>query len=174
MGKHGLGAGFGGLLLALLSLVAAQAASVTAVMNVSATVPASCTLSAGNLGFGTIDPQTTVTATANLTVSCPQGLAYQVSIDAGQHYDAERGLRTMTGSNGGKARYSLLKNAEGSGQWGDNDFARTYLYGGSVSGVGSGGVQTLTVYGRVEAAGNTGLQFPSGSYSDQLLVTVNY
>lgn len=174
MGTYRMGSGFGGLLWALLPLAAAQAETATAVMNVSATVPANCSLSAGNLGFGAIDPKTTVTATANLTVNCPQGLAYQVSIDAGQHYDAERGLRTMTGSNGGKARYSLLKNAEGSGQWGDNDFARTYLYGGSVSGVGSGGVQTLTVYGRVEPAGNAGLQFPGGNYSDQLLVTVHY
>lgn len=174
MVKHRLRIGWGGLLLTLLPLAAAQAETVTTVMNVSATVPATCTLAAGNLNFGAIDPSTTTDATANLTVNCPQGLAYQVSIDAGQHYDAERGLRTMAGPNGGKARYSLLKNAEGSGQWGDNDFARTYLYGSSVSGVGSGGVQTLTVFGRVQPSSNTGLQFPAGDYSDQLLVTVNY
>lgn len=161
-------------LTALLSSAAARAETVTTVMNISATVPTSCSLSASNLNFGIIGPNLTIDATASLTVNCPQGLAYDISIDAGQHYDSERLLRTMLGPDGTQVRYAIYRSANASGQWGDSDFARTYRSGTSVAGVGSGDVQTLTVYGRVSPSGNAGVNFPAGDYSDQLVVTVNY
>lgn len=168
--RRALGCG----LLALLASTSSRAESVTALMNISATVPASCTLGTSNLSFGVIGPDLSSSATASLSINCPQGLDYQISIDAGQNYDSDRGIRSMAGPEGAVARYSIYKDAAAANQWGDSDFARTYRLGSSVAGVGSGAVQTLTVFGRVSPAANAGLTFPAGDYHDQLIVTVNY
>lgn len=168
-----LAAGLSAALL-VLAVTAVQAGTSTALMNVSATVPQSCSAAAGTLAFGEVSAAVLKDVTTTLSVTCPAGLAYKVTMDAGQHFDAARGLRTMTGPNGAKVRYSILKNAEGSGQWGDNDFAATYPYGSSLSFTGTGAVQPITVYGRVQPSGNNDLVFVAGDYSDQVVVTLNY
>ncbi len=157
-----------------LSAGAAQAATVSALMAVSATVPSSCSVAAGNLAFGNVNPKVQTDVSTTLTVTCTANLPYSVTMDAGQHYDAARSLRSMVDANGGKLRYHILKNAEGSGQWGDNDFGRTYNTGSSLAFTGTGAAQNIPVYGRIAVSSNNDLVVAPGAYSDQVLVTINY
>jgi spore coat protein U-like protein len=146
------------------------AATTTANMTVSSSVLTACTMTTGDLAFGTYDPstQTNVDGTATITSTCTLGGGATITL--GQGGNAFTGssdtvpLRQMAdGTN--RLKYHL---------YGDNDFSgvfgNTEATGQSAN--GTGGAVTTTVYGRIVGTENAGT--PAGTYADGVLVTLTY
>lgn len=142
----------------------AHAGSSSSNMTVSATVVPSCTISAGALAFGNYDPivanaSTDLDATATLSVACSSGA--NTNIVAASGANVSGGQRRMkSGSN--FLNYNLFSDSAHAIAWPISAPGVTY--------VGIGGADTLTVYGRVPAAQSQ----PVGSYTDTVLVTINF
>ncbi len=132
---------------------------------VRASVAASCTVSVSNMDFGVIDAAVVapVDQTAAISVSCTNASSYNVGLDMGGQPEGfgPSGRRMTNGVS--VLAYGLYHDAAASAAWGleaDNVAA----------GIGTGGNQTLTVFGRI---------FPDqvavvGRYSDSVVVVVNY
>lgn len=149
----------------------AIAATVTTTLPISLTVGAgTCSVSASGVNFGTIPASGSVLATGTITVNCQSGVAYSVSMDAGSNFSVFQ-TRAVKNTNGTDlTSYELYKDSARTQIWGDSGFANTYTKGSPVQGTGSGNPQPLTVFGG--ASGSSFLQ--SGTYSDSVLVTVNF
>ena len=154
-----------GLLTASLAgaLPAAWAAQATTDLQIKATVTSTCgvaALGATELDFGSIASTATNTATtARLQVTCTNGTSYKVALDLGHH--ADNGTRRMiSGSN--YLPYHLYRSGGTSEPWTDQ-LGQTY------SGIGSGAVQEITVYGVVPSA-----NVPAGAYADTVTATLEY
>lgn len=132
---------------------------------VQATVTASCTVDVSNMDFGIIDAAIVapVDQTASISVTCTNGSAYTVGLDQGINA-VEAGPSGRRMDNGGNLlAYGLYHDASRSLGWG--------LGVGTVAaGVGTGGNQVLTVFGRIMA----GQQALVGTYSDRVVVVVAY
>lgn len=152
------------LVLAALPLRAA-ATDLTSTFNVTATVLASCTLSAGNVAFGNYS-STQLDATGTLSVTCTTGAAYVIGLDAGSGSGATVATRRMTHSTNSAQTlaYSLYRDASRALVWGTT--AGVNLY----AGVGTGSTQSVTIYGRV-----AGAQYvEAGAYTDTVTATITY
>ena len=133
--------------------------------SVRASVAASCTVGVSNMDFGIIDAAVVapVDQTATISVSCTNASAYSVGLDmGGQPQDVgPSGRRMVNGVN--MLAYGLYHDPAATAAWG--------LDAENVAaGIGTGGNQTLTVFGRI---------FPDqvalvGRYSDSVVVIVNY
>src|SRR4029077_10267178 len=123
-----------------------------------------CTVSMGNMAFGSVNTLTgtAVDTTATMTITCSGGGGNTrrvcISIGAGSASDATS--RKMTGPGGSTARFDLYSNS-----------ARTTLWGSWETGFDSAGVQldvnkssttNVTVYGRFFASQQT---IATGSYT---------
>lgn len=132
---------------------------------VRANVTASCTVSVSDMNFGVIDAavEAPVDQTATISVSCTNASAYTVGLDYGrQPTDFGPSGRRM--ANGGNVlAYGLYHDASHTLGWA--------LGAGAVSaGKGTGGNQTLTVFGRIFAS----QQAMVGIYRDTVVVVVAY
>jgi spore coat protein U-like protein len=113
---------------------------------VSATVINDCTITSTNINFDTAGVLIgTLTATATLSVACPNSGAYSIALSPGAGSGATVVDRRMTRSGGtDQVHYQLYQNASYATPWGDG------TNGTSVAtGIGTGTTQTLTVYARV-------------------------
>jgi spore coat protein U-like protein len=143
----------------------AMAVTTTANLGVQMAVTASCAIgSVGALSFGTSGLLTTaVDATTTLGVQCTTGTTYNVGLNAGTGAGATVAARTM--SNGASTLvYTLYSKSARTTVWGNTVNTDT------VSGAGTGSVQTYTVYGRAPAQTTPA----AGVYSDTVTVTVTY
>ena len=157
----------GGAAFLLAAPSAALADSKQTTMGVSATVTASCTISAAGVDFGAFDPQSGSADTANgsVTVSCTNGAAWSIAADAGSGSGATLTTRRMM-SGANSIDYSLFTDSGYANVWGSGSGGTALL-----SGTGTGSAQTLTVYGRVPAGQTT---VRAGTYGDTVNVTVTY
>ncbi len=159
-------AGVGALALLAVALPGRQAmAAATATSNftVSATVQATCLISAGNLSFGTYTGSQ-VDASSTISVTCTNTTPYDVGLSAGTTTGATTSTRKMAGTGGATLNYALYTDSGHLSNWGnivDTD---------AVEGTGNGSAQSLTVYGRLPAA-----QYVTpGAYSDTITATITY
>jgi spore coat protein U-like protein len=159
------------LLIALVLALwgtASLAATTTTTFGVSATIVDSCSVSATALGFGNVDPVslagTAVDATTTVDVTCANGTAYDVGLDAGTATGATVTTRQMT-SGANTLNYALYSDSGRTTNWGNTVATDT------VTGTGDGTAQSLTVYGRIPSGQGT---VPTGAYSDTITVTVTY
>lgn len=132
----------------------------------SANVPANCrAYAATELDFGTVSGiiDTNIDRSSSFAMTCTGRTAWQVGFDNGSHADGST-RRMRLGSTGEHIRYELYSTSDRLTRWGNtlNTDTRT--------GSGTGGVQTLTVYGRVPAPQAAA----PGPYSDTITVTVTY
>ncbi len=151
--------------VAVLSLTSAPAFAATATTSfgVSATVQATCAVSATALGFGNYTPATNLDATSTITVTCSNSWPYTVGLDAGQSSGATVTTRKMTnGTN--TLNYTLYSDSGRTTNWGNTDSTNW------VSGAGNGSGQPVTVYGRVPS----GQYANAVTYNDTIGVTVTY
>ena len=134
----------------------------------SVTVLASCSIAAANMNFGA---QTVLTAnidtTAALSVTCTTTTPYTISLGPGSGTGATTTNRSMTGAAGSIA-YRLYQDAGRSVNWGNNPPPAANA--DTISGVGTGSAQSLTVYGRVPPQTTP----KQGAYSDTVIVTLTY
>lgn len=133
--------------------------------SVQATVTAACSVSASTLNFTSYDPTGgNVDRTTTVSITCTNGTAYNVGLDAGLTTGATVTTRQMTsGSN--TLNYSLYSNSGRTTNWGNTSGTDT------VPGTGSGAAQSLTVYGRIPGSQTSVV---AGSYSDTITVTVYF
>lgn len=135
----------------------------TTTFQVTATVTATCTVNADDLDFGEYSTSSGAASTTTIRITCTNGTAYGVGLDAGAGAGAVVGLRKMT-SGFNTLNYTLYQDAGRTTVWGTDPGVDT------VSGTGTGLLQTLTVYGSAPL----GQVPPVGTYVDTIGVTVYY
>ena len=145
-----------------------RAGTATSSIAVSATIPSTCTISAGALGFGTYNSNsaTAVTATSTLTVNCVLLAAYTVSLSKGTA--ATFSPRTMTFTSGGTTynlNYNIYTDVAHTLIWGDGSASTN-----TVAGVGTGVNQSLTAYGQIPAAQAGAV----GTFNDTVVATISF
>lgn len=148
-------------LLGLLSLGApapSLAATATAPIAVSATVVATCVISATNMGFGNYTGLV-ATATSTVTVQCTNTTPYTVSLNAGTSSGSTVTARKMTGAAGVYLNYGLYSDAS---------YQTNFVTTASIT--GNGAAQPITVYGSVPA----GQYVAPNTYTDTITATVTY
>jgi spore coat protein U-like protein len=144
----------------------------TSTENVKAAVTKSCSASiATNLLFGAYDPIVTnksvaLNGTATASVNCTITVPYVVTAGQG----------TYPGS-GSTDPAPVRQMANGTYRLGYSiyqDLGRTTVWGNTagtgLAGTGSGSAQTITLYGQIPA----GLNQPSGTYTDTVILSVTY
>jgi spore coat protein U-like protein len=151
------------LILGLFVGSAAGQTTTTTTFRVTSFVAARCSISATNLAFGTYSG-TQLDATSQISVTCSNTTPYEVGLSGGLL--GRVGNRQMTGLSTGfrGLQYSLSKDAARSENWGDGRGRDT------VSGVGSGTAQSLTVYGRI----GRNQSFNPGLYFDIITATITF
>ncbi len=161
------------LVVGLLGIAAttANAGSSTSNMGVTATVVASCTVTAGTLAFPNYDAVTgaQVDGSGTLSVACSKGAI--TSITLGQGANAGFGstdllpLRRMKKiASTETLSYSLYQDATRLVTWGNTALTGvTYV-------PASAAATNVNVYGRITA----GQDQPTGSYSDTVLATISF
>ena len=156
-------AGSVALLVFGLSSGPASAATATTTFTVSATVQATCSISAANLAFGTYTGAL-INATAALTVNCTNTTPYNIGLSAGTTTGATVTTRKMAGPGANTIGYGLYRDAAHATNWGNTVGTDT------LPGTGTGVAQSVTIFGQM-AAGQ--LSSP-GAYSDTITATINY
>lgn len=116
------------------------------------------------LDFGTVSGAITtpVDSSISLQAECSSQLPYTVALGDGLH--ASGAQRRMRSAGGEVVDYGLFQDVARSQRWGDGTPEPVR------QGTGSGGQQTLTIYGRVPA----GQTVPSGTYKDTVTATITY
>lgn len=136
---------------------------------VSASVAKKCTVTVSPLNFGSNAGllNSDVDATTTLGVQCSRTTPYNVGLDAGQNSGGDINARRMV-LGGSAVGYQLYMDAARSIVWGNTIGTDTAHDVGA--GMGSGNIQTLTVYGTVPSQPTP----PAGTYEDTVVVTVTY
>ena len=132
--------------------------------SVSADVVASCELDVTALNFGNLNTQilALVDQTATVNVRCTDSTNYSVTLSQGSGGGTGPTDRRM--KNGSyELRYGLYQDAGRSAPWGA-------LVSNDVDSTGIGSNQAFTIYGRIPASQTAYF----GTYSDSVVVTVNY
>jgi spore coat protein U-like protein len=147
----------------LASSAPVTAATATGSLVVTATVLASCTVVGSTIAFGNYS-SAQVDQTGTIAVVCTNGTSYSVGLDAGAGTGATTSVRKLTGSLGGTLNYALYRDSGRTSNWGSAIGTDTQ------AGTGTGLVQNLTVYGRIDSA-----QTPlAGTYTDTVTITLTY
>lgn len=155
------------ILLALsLSSMQSQAATTGTNIQVTATLSATCSISATNVGFGNIGTSTNnVTSTSSsIVVKCSNKLPYTVGLSSGN-----QGNNTIKGANKFETiPYALCQQA-GWSLNGSNIVCTKSWITATLTGTGNGTNQNYTVYGYVL----NGYYTPD-SYTDNVTTTIWY
>ncbi|WP_165971117.1 Csu type fimbrial protein [Luteimonas terrae] len=155
------------LLVAGVFATSAVAQSTSTTFQVRMSVESVCAFTAPgatDVDFGD-QPSTAlgIDAEGALSVTCTLGTPYNVTLNAGQNSGAG-GVADRNMTNGtALLPYQLYRDPGRSEVWGNTVPTDT------VTGTGTGAVQTIPVYGRVPSA-----NFPAGSYLDVVTATVVY
>jgi len=157
------------LITALVGFGQASAGTASNTFQVQATVVSACTVVGSTLNFGsTIDPLAAATpldATSTLSVQCTNTTPYTVALNAGANAGGASNFTTRTMKSGANSLgYQLYLDAGRSSVWGDGTASSTH------AGTGTGGSQSLTIYGRLPSLANV----VPGSYTDTVTVTISY
>lgn len=139
-----------------------EAATVSIGLNVTASIQATCLVSVASLPFG-VYTGSQIDATATITATCTDTTPYYVNVGDGLNSDASFYQR-MIGPGGSLISHRFFQDAGRTIEW------RKANNLDGKSGVGTGVVQHLTLYGRLLAG-----QFAiPGSYTDTVVVTVRH
>ena len=123
----------------------AVAATTTTTFAVTATVQATCVVSATAMAFGTYTGALLASTTSTVSVTCTNTTPYNVGFSAGLATGATVSTRKMTGPASALLGYSLFSDSARAVNWGQTIGTDT------VTGIGNGSAQALTVYGQVAA-----------------------
>lgn len=124
---------------------------------------ATCTVSAVTMNFGTYISTTNLNSTSTVSVTCPSGAAYAVSLNAGTSNGGTILSRRVTQAGGWETGYSLFRDSSRTLNWGQTVGTDT------VAGTGSGAAQPITVYGQI----GSGEYNKPGTYTDTITATVS-
>ncbi|WP_244850755.1 spore coat U domain-containing protein [Caballeronia sp. SL2Y3] len=123
------------------------AASKTATFQVTLTIQDDCSIAANPLDFGSTGViANNIDQSTNVSVTCTTGTPYNVALDAGSPTGSTISARTLNNAaNTGTVQYNLFRDSGRTQIWGQTVGSDT------VSGVGNGSAQTISVFGRVPA-----------------------
>ncbi|MEE4453858.1 spore coat U domain-containing protein [Novosphingobium resinovorum] len=149
----------------VLAPQAVFAATATDTIAVTATVQSACVVAASPLAFGNYNPTSSsnVDATTTVNVTCTQGTAYNVGLNAGTTTGGTTTVRKLN-SSGHTLNYALYQDSGRSTNWGNTVNTDT------VAGTAGTSATAYTVYGRIPGSQNT----TAGAYTDSVTVTVTY
>jgi spore coat protein U-like protein len=139
------------------------ASTTTTTFGVSATVQATCLVSATAIGFGTYTG-VAIPTTSTVSVTCTNTTPYNVGLSAGLGTGATVTTRKMTGPAGALLNYAMYSDTLRTVNWGQTIGTDT------VTGTGNGSAQAITVYGQLAA----GQYLAPGLYSDTITATVTW
>ncbi|HWA31053.1 MAG TPA: spore coat U domain-containing protein [Rhizomicrobium sp.] len=143
-----------------------QGATISTTFTVTATVLASCSVSAADLDFGIYAPGSgsDTTASSTIDVTCSNGATYTIKLDGGSVAN-DMTAREMSDGSSHTLSYGLYTDASCTTIWGDGTGSTA-----TVGGTGNGSPQSVTVYGKVPA----GQYATPATYTDHISVTVTY
>ncbi|HKM36029.1 MAG TPA: spore coat U domain-containing protein [Thiopseudomonas sp.] len=147
-----------------LAFTTAQAATVTAPMDVKIEILDACEINMAptELDFGQHGVlSSVVNATSDMQVTCTTGAAYSIALSGGGSGDINARVMTL-GTD--EVEYQLYQEAGRTTVWGETIPTDT------VASVGTGTEQDFTVYGQVPVQATP----PAGIYTDTVTVTVDY
>jgi spore coat protein U-like protein len=141
----------------------ALAATDTANLTVTASVAAVCNVQSATMAFGAYDPAapSDLDAATTINLTCTPGTTYDIGLDGGGSGNVS--ARQML-NGGATLDYGMYQDASRATNWGDSVGTDT------VSGVGGGGLQSHTVFGRIP----TGQFVSTGAYIDTVTITVTF
>lgn len=154
--------------MGLMGVTGAKAATANNNFDVTATIIASCTITANNLAFGNYDPLAVADTdqTTTISVTCSNNAPYNIQLNGGS-VAGNVAARTMdhdvTPAN--TLSYALFRDAGRTQNWGVTNGTDT------VAGTGTGAAQVITVYGRITAGQTTPIV---GAYTDTVTATIEY
>lgn len=150
----------------LLGTAPASAGTTTSQFRVTLTVQAECKLiSSSDIAFGTTGVITAaLPASGTVQVQCTNTTPYNIGLNVGSGSGASDSSRKMTSGSGSTINYNLYRDSAHTQVWGQTINSNT------VSGTGTGAVQSHTVYGLVPVQSTPA----AGNYSDTVQVTVTY
>jgi spore coat protein U-like protein len=137
--------------------------SATTSFAVTATVQATCTVSATSLAFGSYSGAL-LSSTSTISATCTNTTPYNIGLNAGTASGATVANRSMTGPSASLLHYKLFSDSGYTKNWGVTIGTDT------VAKTGTGAVQAVTVYGQTPA----GQYVRPGSYTDTITVTLTY
>lgn len=128
---------------------------------ISAVYEPACTIAVNPLAFGSLTSTVSgANATTSLQTNCTPGTEYTISMDLGANGGIDPQVRyMMSGAN--TLVYGVYHDAAHSQPWGPFNMA---------NGTGIGGPVSTNIYGRIQPQTTP----PSGTYTDQVVVTINY
>jgi spore coat protein U-like protein len=152
-------------LLAGLAFSTAEASTtLTTTFQVSLTITSSCVISANPLNFGSSGVlSATVAQSTTLNVTCTNTTPYSIGLDAGNATGSTVNARLLS-SGTANVSYQLYSDTGRTTVWGNTIGTNT------ISGTGSGSVQSLTVYGAVPAQTTPA----AGSYTSTVTMSVTF
>lgn len=157
-----------GVLLALAG--AAQAATKTDGFQVSANVAKNCVIDAPDLNLGSFDGTNNLNVSSTISVRCTSGTTFDVDLSTGS--SGSYAMRKLV--NGADTlNYNLFTTGAYGTVWGDGSAGTGRPATGTGAGMAVANAQTLTVYGRLLAADNTG-PVAAGTYTDNIVATITY
>lgn len=130
---------------------------------VTANVQTNCTIAATNLVFGDYT-QVQLNGQSQISLACTNAAPWNVGLNQGTFPGATVTTRRMTGPGSSSLLYFLYRDAAHGLNWGNTIGTDT------VSGTGTGTVQTLTVYGGIPASQAAG----PGGYQDTIIATITF
>jgi spore coat protein U-like protein len=137
--------------------------TVTTNFTVTATIPATCTISAGALSFGNYTGAL-INATSALTVTCTNLATFNIGLNSGTATGATVTTRKMTSPASATLNYVLFQNSARTQNWGNTVGTDT------LTSQGTGAAVIYDVYGQM-AAGQFGTP---ATYSDTIIATITY
>jgi len=149
------------------------AAQETAILNVSANVPAKCRFGAGSMTLTFADYDATANSTADgsmtMSIQCTKGTAYNILLSGGNAGSVSaRKMSDDTDSMGDGVDllgYQLYSDSGRTTAWGETIGTDTVAHTATTS-----AAQDYTVYGRISA----GQDVETGTYTDQVTITLDY
>jgi spore coat protein U-like protein len=164
------------MLAAALQFVAhapLQAGTAAGNLTVQMTISSACTIGGATQNFGTIVGTSLLSvfadSTTSVTVTCTNGSPYSIGIDLGANAS---GSQRRLANGGSTINYDLYLDALHLLPWnGATDSATCATPNNCYLGTGNGSAQAITIYGHIAPLA---VAPASGTYTDNLVMTVNY
>jgi spore coat protein U-like protein len=126
-----------------------------------------CTFTVTPASFGELDMSipSTLDTVADINITCPRGVVYQIKVDSGLHSSEDFHSRKMLSSTGSKLVYNFYRNAARTDVLGDS-IGNTF----TLSGIGKGAPEVIRIYGRIASPQNV----KADLYADSLSLTLEW
>jgi|LakMenE01Jun11ns_1017448.scaffolds.fasta_scaffold9950643_1 spore coat protein U-like protein len=137
-------------------------------LQISASVPNSCTISTTALNFGPYNSGTVTSVTGTVSTNCTMNAVAVITLGQGFYSATGSSLeeplrRLQNGASANYLNYNLYQNSGKTTIWGNSTST-------GVTVTGTGTEESTSVYGEIPA----GQSVPAGSYTDNVIATVTY